>query len=119
MTAISVDRLCKSYRGSSDEGAGNFDSYYVRETEVEAVRDISFAIGRQETLGLVGESGCGKTTAARLVLRLERPTAGRVVLDERLAHGGRVLLPERRAPLDVCQQERDRPGPWLRHRLHP
>ena len=50
---------------------------------VKAVDGVSFTIGREETLGLVGESGCGKTTTARLLLRLERPTAGRVLLDGR------------------------------------
>ena len=45
---------------------------------VTAVRDVSFDIRRGETLGLVGESGCGKTTVGRLLLRLDRPTAGRV-----------------------------------------
>jgi len=46
---------------------------------VQAVDDVSFALHEGETLGLVGESGCGKTTTSRLVVRLLEPTAGRVV----------------------------------------
>ena len=46
---------------------------------VKAVDGISFSIGTEQTLALVGESGCGKTTTGKLILRLESPTAGRVV----------------------------------------
>jgi oligopeptide transport system ATP-binding protein len=48
---------------------------------VQAVDGLTFDIYRGETLGLVGESGCGKTTAGRTILLLYRPTAGRVIFD--------------------------------------
>ncbi len=47
---------------------------------VKAVDGVSFAIARGETLGLVGESGCGKSTVGRVVMRLTEPTAGRIVI---------------------------------------
>lgn len=46
---------------------------------VKAVDDVSFFINKGETLGLVGESGCGKTTAGRTILRLYEPTAGKII----------------------------------------
>ena len=54
-----------------------------REGVVRAVDDVSFAIHRGETLGLVGESGCGKTTTGRCILQLERPTRGQILFEDR------------------------------------
>ena len=48
---------------------------------LKAVDDVSFTIRRGETLGLVGESGCGKTTVGRTLLNLYKPTAGEIIFD--------------------------------------
>ena len=56
--------------------AGAFRKKYV-----QAVESVTFSIYRGETLGLVGESGCGKTTLGRTIIRLHEPTSGRIVYD--------------------------------------
>ncbi len=50
---------------------------------VRSVDDVSFDVARGETLGIVGESGCGKTTTARMLTRLIEPTAGQIIFDGR------------------------------------
>lgn len=54
---------------------------FFKKTELKAVDDVSFFIRKGETLGIVGESGCGKTTLGRAVLRLEEPTSGDIIYE--------------------------------------
>ena len=54
---------------------------FIKKTELKAVDDVSFFIRKGETLGIVGESGCGKTTLGRTVLRLEESTSGDIIYE--------------------------------------
>src|SRR5207302_10360292 len=85
---VLVDGLVKRFPGER----GLFGLGRARRT-VRAVDGVSFAIAAGQTLGLVGESGCGKSTVGRTILRLIEPDAGRVTLG-----GGAVVALGGRAP---------------------
>lgn len=69
---------------------------------IKAVDGVSFYINKGETLGLVGESGCGKTTVGRTILRLYEPTSGQIIYDGKdITHGD--ILPYRRKMQIVFQ----------------
>ena len=72
---------------------------FLHTTPLKAVDDVSFSIRKGETLGLVGESGCGKTTVGRTILHLYKPTGGRI-----LFHGKDIdMKTYRRQTAMVCQ----------------
>jgi oligopeptide transport system ATP-binding protein len=74
--------------------------------QVRAVDDVSFALEHGETLGLVGESGCGKTTVGRSILRLIEPTAGQITFkDQNLLELEREELRKIRASLQIIFQD--------------
>src|SRR6185503_11730720 len=73
--------------------------------QVRAVAGVSFAIAPGETLGLVGESGCGKSTVARTVLRLIEPSGGTIRLGGRdITHLGRAELRPFRREMQIIFQ---------------
>jgi len=97
---VQVDGLVKRFPGER----GLFGLGRARRT-VRAVDGVSFAIAAGQTLGLVGESGCGKSTVGRTILRLIEPDAGRVTLGgaDVVALGGRELRALRRRMQIVFQ----------------
>jgi oligopeptide/dipeptide ABC transporter ATP-binding protein len=93
-TILEVMNLKKHYR----QRAGILSAVRWREQLIPAVDGVSFYLKEHETLGLVGESGCGKTTIGRTILRLTPATSGRIVFDghDITAMSARELRPLRR-----------------------
>jgi len=81
---------------------------------VQAVDDVSFAVRKGETLGIVGESGCGKSTTSRLIMALMQPTAGEVLFDgQPIGYGGLSLKEYRRQVQMVFQDSYSSLNPRL------
>lgn len=98
---VRVEGLSKAYPVK-----GVSTGLFSRSADVlRAVDDVSFEIMRGECLGLVGESGCGKTTLGRMLVRLESPTAGTVSYDGRIVvePGAKARFPERRRIQPIFQ----------------
>ncbi|MEK6698905.1 MAG: ABC transporter ATP-binding protein [Nitrospirota bacterium] len=76
-TILEVTDLKKHFKHRK----GLFSSFSEQERTIPAVDGVSFYLKENETVGLVGESGCGKTTIGRTILRLENPTSGRILFD--------------------------------------
>ena len=81
----------------------NINTGLFKSKPLKAVDDVSFAIRRGETLGLVGESGCGKTTVGRTLLHLYKPTAGEIWFDGKLIKTKNDILEYRKRSAMVFQ----------------
>jgi ABC-type oligopeptide transport system ATPase subunit len=75
-------------------------------SQLKAVNDVSFFIKRGETLGVVGESGCGKTTTGRSLLRLHEPTGGQVYFEgENILDLNKKELSKKRKGMQLIYQD--------------
>jgi peptide/nickel transport system ATP-binding protein len=79
-------------------------SMFGKRSTVRAVDDVNFAVHKGEVLGIVGESGCGKSTTARLIIGLIEPDAGEIILDGQLV-GSTVSLRDMRRDVQMVFQD--------------
>ncbi len=96
---LKVDKLTKHYQSRRS-------MFAPQKPPIQAVDGVSFTLARGETLALVGESGCGKTTTAKSVLRLVEPTSGSVQLEgEELVGLSGSEMRERRRQMQIIFQD--------------
>jgi len=106
---LQVEGLTKHYRAAG--------SFFASGTDiVHAVDNVSFTIDEATTFALVGESGCGKTTVTKVLLRLEQPTAGAVRFGDKIVHelSGNDLREYKRAVQAVFQDPYSSMNPRMR-----
>ena len=85
-TVLEVNHLCMYFP---------INTGFFKTKLLKAVDDVSFTVKRGETVGLVGESGCGKTTLGRTILQLYKPTSGRIIFNgQRVNPGTKVDIAE-------------------------
>ena len=77
-TILEIQDLKKHF----SQRKGLFSNLRAEQQAIPAVDGVSFYLRENETVGLVGESGCGKTTIGRTILRLEKPTSGRIIFND-------------------------------------
>ncbi len=87
---LKVENLRKYFK--IKEGLGKYKN-------IQAVEDISFNIMKGETLGLVGESGCGKTTLGRTILRLHEPTSGKITFEDEVIYDDSLKKQKNMVPM--------------------
>jgi len=96
---LQVNNLKKTFTISSG-------AFKKKVTEVHAVDDLSFHINERDTLAIIGESGCGKSTTAKCVLRLHEPTSGEVIFDgEDLVKLSREQMRLKRRDIQMIYQD--------------
>lgn len=107
---VSVEQTMKEFHAKSRDllTVSNLVVEFVigRRLKIQAVSDVSFKIESGETLGLVGESGCGKSTIARTIVQLQKPTSGRIWLNgQEITSCNNKQLRELRARLQMIFQD--------------
>ena len=91
-TVLEVNHLCMYFP---------INVGFLKTKQLKAVDDVSFTVKRGETVGLVGESGCGKTTLGRTILQLYKPTAGRIIFNgQRVNPGTKMDIMELQGKID-------------------